>query len=151
MGGYYSEQGDKRKAFEYWSKAAALGFMDAHYNLSLMYDGDGIEKDEKKRIYHLEEAAIGGHPEARNNLAISEAKHGRLDRAVKHWIIAANMGDDESLKNLQNAYSRHPETKTYGFWPPENCLKRLFNLRHSETRNYSFRPPENSALSLICY
>ena len=130
MGGYYSEQGDKRKAFEYWSKAAALGFMDAHYNLSLMYDGDGIEKDEKKRIYHLEEAAIGGHPEARNNLAIMETKrgrmdsrsveevHGRLDRAFKHWVIAANMGHDISLEALKKFYQE-------GLFPKEEFAAAL--------------------------
>ena len=39
------------------------------YNLSLMYrDGQGVEKDKKKELYHLEEAAIGGHPDVRHNL-----------------------------------------------------------------------------------
>jgi TPR repeat protein len=40
--------------------------MDAHYNLSIMYsEGQGNEKDLKKKVYHLEEAAIGGHADAR--------------------------------------------------------------------------------------
>ena len=33
-----------------------------------------------------------------------ENDRGRLDRAVKHWIIAANMGHDASLEVLKNAY-----------------------------------------------
>ena len=30
----------------------------------LYRNGLGVEKDEKKELYHLEEAAIGGHPDA---------------------------------------------------------------------------------------
>jgi len=62
------------------------------------------EKDEKKEMYHLEKAAICGHIEARYNLAICEKMHDRIDRAVKHWIIAANMGHDDSLENLKLVY-----------------------------------------------
>jgi hypothetical protein len=39
----------------------------------------------------LEEAAIGGNPFARHNLALIEMKNGRPERAVKHYIIAANL------------------------------------------------------------
>mmetsp|Transcript_22373 Transcript_22373/g.45083 ORF Transcript_22373/g.45083 Transcript_22373/m.45083 type:complete len:106 (+) Transcript_22373:252-569(+) len=49
------------------------------------------EKDEKKEMYHLEKAAICGHIEARYNLAICEKMYDRIYRAVKHWIIAANV------------------------------------------------------------
>jgi hypothetical protein len=48
-------------AFQYWAKAAGLGDIEAHFNLSLMYrKGEGFEKDKKKELHHLEEAAIGG-------------------------------------------------------------------------------------------
>ena len=105
MGVIHKSKGDHKSAFKYFSKAAALGNKDAHYNLSFMYaDGEYVEKDEKKRVYHLEEAAIAGHPYARHNLGRVEESHGKMDRAVKHWIIAANMGSDKSLKTLKNAY-----------------------------------------------
>jgi tetratricopeptide (TPR) repeat protein len=106
MGGYYyGNKGDSKKAFEYYTKAAALGNMNAHYNLSCMYArGDGVEKDKKKELYHLEEAAIGGHAEARHNLGNVEATSDRIDRAMKHWIIAAKQGDGESLKSLKKAF-----------------------------------------------
>eukprot|EP00986_Skeletonema_menzelii_P007613 scaffold2995_cov135-Skeletonema_menzelii.AAC.3 len=68
------------------------------------HHGHGVEKDEKKTVYHLEEAAIGGHPVARHNLAYIEERRGKMDRAVKHMIIAANMGYDISLKALKNMY-----------------------------------------------
>ena len=33
-----------------------------------------------------------------------ENDRGRLDRAIKHWVIAANMGDDNSLEALKRSY-----------------------------------------------
>mmetsp|Transcript_33746 Transcript_33746/g.50627 ORF Transcript_33746/g.50627 Transcript_33746/m.50627 type:complete len:104 (-) Transcript_33746:12-323(-) len=53
------EKGNYNSAFEYFTRAAELGEMEAHYNLSCMYrDGLGVEKDKGKEIYHLEEAAL---------------------------------------------------------------------------------------------
>ena len=66
MGKRRRDEGDYKTALEYLTKAAELGNAEAHYNLSVMYrKGEGVEKDEKKEVYHLEEAAIAGHPEAR--------------------------------------------------------------------------------------
>ncbi len=79
----------------------------AHYNLSVMHQhGHGVEKDKKKQVYHLEQAAIGGHPDARNDLGCVELENGRLDRAVKHWIIAANLGHDDALDSLKEGFKR---------------------------------------------
>jgi TPR repeat protein len=58
MGSNCYREGDYEGAFEYMSKVAELGSLDGHYNLSILYRGG---KDEKKEVYHLEEAAIGGH------------------------------------------------------------------------------------------
>ena len=100
---FYREEYDK--TFEYYTKAAELGDMNAHFNLSVMYmQGQGVEKDETKKIFHLEEAAIGGHVYARHNLGCYEQRKGRNDRAVKHWTIAANLGHDPSMKSLKEYY-----------------------------------------------
>jgi hypothetical protein len=49
------KEGDYKSAFVYLSKAAELGDVDAHYGLSIMYEaGQGVEKDEKKKLHHLE-------------------------------------------------------------------------------------------------
>ena len=97
--------GDHRGAVGYCTKAAELGDVDAHYHLALMYQlGKGFKKDEKKASYHLECAVIGGHVDARYNLGYIEGENGRLDRAVKHWIIAANMGHVRSLEALKKLY-----------------------------------------------
>jgi TPR repeat protein len=60
-----------------------------------------LRRTRKKEIYHLEEAAIGGHPDARCNLACYEGINERYERAVKHWIIAANHGHDDSIQALK--------------------------------------------------
>ena len=101
-----SDQGDYKSAVEYWRKAAALGDVIAHYQLSVMYHNSwGVEKDEKRELYHLEQAAIGGHPGARHNLGLFEAKNnGNAERAVKHWFIAAKLGDDDSMEKVKKGY-----------------------------------------------
>jgi len=100
-----SKEGDYKGAAAYFTKAAGSGDISAHFDLSGMYrEGEGVEKDEKKHLHHLEQAAIGGHPNARHNLAIFEWKSGRAERTVKHFIIAANMGNDESLESLKKCY-----------------------------------------------
>ena len=55
-------------------------------------------------MHHLEEAAIGGHPIARHNLGSFEKNNGMIDRAVKHWIIAAKLGFDLSLDSVKELY-----------------------------------------------
>ena len=94
-------------AFQYLTKAAELGDIAAHYQLSLMHiNGEVDEKDEKKRVYHLEEASIGGHLNARYELAMVEVGIGmeRMDRAIKHWMIGANLGDEQSVTALKRSY-----------------------------------------------
>ena len=93
------------RAFECWKKAAELGDVEAHFKLGLLYhDGDGVEKNEGKYIHHLEEAVIAGHPQARFNLGVHENCNGNVDRAVKHWIIAAAQGEDRSMKALMEVF-----------------------------------------------
>ena len=105
IGFWYFDEGDYVGALKYDKMAAELGNANAHYNLSIAYSmGQGVENDEKKQVYHLEQAAILGHPDARYNLAWYEEKNGEIERAVKHWIIAANLGDDESIQKLKKYY-----------------------------------------------
>eukprot|EP00985_Skeletonema_marinoi_P000144 scaffold42_cov77-Skeletonema_marinoi.AAC.5 len=105
-------KGDYQSAFEYFTKAAELGNVDAHYQLAVMYDdGHGVEKDKGKEIYHLEEAAIGGHHDARFNLGWEEGNNDNFERAVKHWIISANLGDDGSIKILMEKFKEGKVSK----------------------------------------
>eukprot|EP00986_Skeletonema_menzelii_P014262 scaffold9220_cov88-Skeletonema_menzelii.AAC.3 len=105
MGSERCNEGDFKSAFEYWTRAAALGDVVSHYQLSILYrDGQGVEKDEQKELHHLTEAAIGGHPLARHNLGCFEGQRGHYDRAVKHFIIAAKLGNDRSLESVKDLY-----------------------------------------------
>ena len=98
-------KGDFIKAFELLNRAAELGDARAHYNLAYLYqNGKGVEKDREKEIYHREEAAICGHPEARYKLGCYENVNRNIDRAVKHWIIAATQGEDNSVTLLMEAF-----------------------------------------------
>ena len=105
MGTRRYEVGDNENAFDYWTRAASLSDVEAHYQVSVVYRiGHGVDKDMKRSLHHTEKAAIGGHPDARHSLGCLEAENGRMDRAVKHWIIAAKLGSDLSLENVKNAY-----------------------------------------------
>ena len=112
MGTILYGEGDCDAAVEYYMKASKLGDSEAHHLLGCMYwRGEGVEKDEEKAVYRMEQAAIGGHPSARHNLGEYEWKAGRMDRAVKHFIIAANLGREDSMKTLWKHYSKGNITK----------------------------------------
>ena len=113
MGTKRYHEGDYDSALEYWTKAAELGDnVEAHYQLSTVYAaGEGVEKDEEEEVYHLEKAAIGGHPEARYNIGCVEEENGNMERAVKHLIIAANHGYEKSMKELWECYKDGDITK----------------------------------------
>ncbi len=112
MGVKLYHEGDYDGALEYYTKAAELGDADAYCQLGFMYyEGDGVEEDEVKAVYHLEKASIGGHPHARHNLGCIEWGNGNMKRSVKHLIIAANLGCDESMKALWRHYSEGNITK----------------------------------------
>ena len=105
---YAAEQrnkGNNRVAFEYFSKAAELGDAEAHNRLAWLYQkGQGVENDEEKSFHHLEEAAIGGHPNARSILGCKEYSNGNVERAVKHFVIAAAQGEDNAIKILMEKF-----------------------------------------------
>ena len=101
------EKGEYQRAFEYLSKAAELGNVEAHYEVAHMYNEGGVvEMDEGKKLHHMEEAAIGGHRDAKYYLGGYEYNSGNIERAVKHWIIAATHGHDDSIKALMRKNSK---------------------------------------------
>jgi tetratricopeptide (TPR) repeat protein len=106
MGYNRSLEGDYQSALKYFTKATELDCAHTHYDLSILYgEGKGVEKDTEKQVYHLEQAAIAGHPTARHNLGCAEATYGRYERATKHFIIAASLGYHDSLNELRGLYA----------------------------------------------
>jgi tetratricopeptide (TPR) repeat protein len=107
MGKTRYQEGNYGEAFEYYTKAAALGDIESHFELSRLYrKGCGVAKDAKKEMYHLEEAAIGGHPIARIYIGNHEGENGRFVRATKHLIIASKLGHDDALETLKRNFRK---------------------------------------------
>ena len=103
-----AKKGYYEPAFKYFSKAADLGYVAAHNELSTVYRlGLGQQKDEKKELFHREQAAIGGHPVARYNLGAIELENGQLDRAINDcsetWIRSCVGSSQEIEPNRANA------------------------------------------------
>lgn len=96
------KKGDHDRAIEYWKKAVDLGdYVEAHNQLGARYqEGKGVEKDMEKAVYHMEIAAIGGHHISRCYLALIELHNGNMERAVKHFIIAAKLGSENAMEIL---------------------------------------------------
>ena len=65
----------------------------------------------KKAKYYFELAAMDGNAVARHNLCSVEAREGNMDRAVKHWMISAGIGYDNSLNYIRHAFSTGHATK----------------------------------------
>jgi TPR repeat protein len=92
---------DREKAIELYARAAELGSSEAHFALATNYDAEGNSKKEK---FHNEAAAMAGHEIARCNLGTTEAQSGNMERAVKHWIIAASAGCYNAMNNMLVAF-----------------------------------------------
>ena len=86
-----AKKGNIRRAFEYLTKAESDKRMGGKF------------------LYHLEEATIGGRPDARFRLACCEERKGRIDRAVKHStssqqainIISINCSEEDWSRNVR--------------------------------------------------
>jgi len=89
---------DLTKAMELYTKAANLGFSQAHGSLGdIYYEGGCL----KKAKFHYEAAAMAGHEEARCNLGAMEAHSGNIERALKHLRIAASAGCYNAMNYLR--------------------------------------------------
>ena len=107
---YNGKQGlpqDTKKACELWNQAVEFGSMRAHSSLAAACIG----VDKNKAIRHFKHAAIGGDGAARTILGAMEADSGKVDRATKHFMIAARNGNDESLKRIGEGYKAGLVTK----------------------------------------
>ena len=100
------------RAMELWLKAGELGCATSYGRIAYAYNnGEGVERDVKKANYYAEIAAMGGDATARHNLGVSEQIAGNMDRAVKHWMIAAGAGLDDSLEKIRQCYTNGDVTK----------------------------------------
>jgi TPR repeat protein len=105
-------QQDHEKAVELWLRSGELGYAGSYFNIgNSYYTGRGVESDVKKAVHYWELAAMGGHVIARHNLGCIEENAGNKDRAVKHYMIAAGAGDDDSLEQIRQCFLNGQATK----------------------------------------
>ena len=104
--GDYGLRQDYGKAFELMHKAGELGSTEAYSNIGYAYNyGQGVERDAEKGKRYNELAAIGGDVYARHNLGNNEYNARNMERALKHYMIAASFGYPESLKMIRELHS----------------------------------------------
>ena len=117
LGCYYSHGShglpqDHAKALELWHQAAELGNASSYYSIGNSYlQGNGVERDEKKANHCYELAAMGGHVNSRYNLGVLEKRAGNMDRALKHYMIAAGFGHTGSLEIIKTMFIHGNATK----------------------------------------
>jgi len=115
---HYNHEEDYESAFEYWTQAAELWAISMH--IIIVYfvlkgrggvicwgRRNGDTYSVLRRLLYFG----GGHAIARHYLALREKWCDRFDRAVKHFIIAANLGYDGSLKELKGCYAEGKASK----------------------------------------
>jgi len=103
---------DYQKAHELWLKAGELGCSSGYYNLASNYhEGKGVEINKRKARQYFELAAINGHLVARHNLGTFEIKAENYNLAVRHFLIAAKAGYEDSLEGVKIGYETGLVTK----------------------------------------
>ncbi|HVP64436.1 MAG TPA: tetratricopeptide repeat protein [candidate division Zixibacteria bacterium] len=91
------EEGDFRGAFRFLLRAAKLGHRGAQLNLGNFYtDGKGVQRNLKKGMYWYLLCYRGNDPSAANNIACTWRNEGQLQRALRWFKRAVEMGDDEA-------------------------------------------------------
>ena len=103
---------DWLKAHELYLKAGELGCAEAYSNLGCSYDnGTGVEIDKEKAKQYWELAAMNGSVIARYNLGYIEVQADNLQRAYKHFTLAARAGYKQSLDVVKIGYKHGLVTK----------------------------------------
>ena len=103
---------DYDKAFELFVRAGELGHAKAYCCVGYAYSiGEGVDIDKMKATQHFKLAAIEGNVNARYNLGNNEQRAGNMNRALKHYMIAAEGGEPDSLKEIRELYTNGYATK----------------------------------------
>ena len=110
--GRYGLKQNYNKALKLFLRAGELGYAASYFNIAQAYlNGEGVERDMKKAKHYYELAAMGGDAKARHNLGFFEEIEGNTSIAMKHYMIAAAAGYDNSLTNIRKGYMNGQATK----------------------------------------
>ena len=112
FGGRFGFPQDIEKSIKLWHQAAELGSAGAFFSIGNAYlHGSGVERDEEMAKHYWGLAAMGGDVSARQNLGVHEYNAGNMDRALKHYMIAAGMGCTGSLENIKRMFMNGEASK----------------------------------------
>ncbi|EJK48939.1 hypothetical protein THAOC_32222 [Thalassiosira oceanica] len=112
--GDFGLEKDRRKAVELWTEAAELGSIEAIFNLGVAYYyGDGVQEDNAKGIEFWSKAAMQGHVVSRHSLGNHEGRKGNYDRALRHYLVSAKMGYEESVEMIKMMFMDGIATKEH--------------------------------------
>ena len=135
-------QKDMRKAVELWTEAAELGSIRALHNLGFAYyNGKGVQEYKAKGIQFLEKAAMQGQVESRYQLGLIEGKKGNNDRAVRHFMISAKMGDRDSVETIKKyfvAKLASKEQHAQALKGYEDAIEEMKSHDRDEARNIGY-------------
>ncbi|KAL7523322.1 hypothetical protein ACHAWF_000476 [Thalassiosira exigua] len=96
---------DEKKGTRLYFEAYLKGCRGATEWVGLAYLlGRGVDRDFDLSIKWLTLAAVEGMVLARHELGLIERNAGNICRAMKHLLIAASAGNDESLKEVMQGY-----------------------------------------------
>ncbi|EJK64971.1 hypothetical protein THAOC_14236 [Thalassiosira oceanica] len=87
------------------SRGKAKGATNAHYF------GEGVQQDTAKAVEYYERAAMQGHVLTRHNLGAMEGKKKNNDRAARHYLISAKVGQENSIKTMKMMFADGIATK----------------------------------------
>ncbi|EJK77844.1 hypothetical protein THAOC_00296 [Thalassiosira oceanica] len=139
--GKYGLQEDSRKGVELYTEAVELGSVEALFNLGVVYDdGEGVQQNKAKAAECWTKAAIQGCPLSRHKIGCVEINdRGRYDRAVKHFLIAAKMGYEDSVEAIKRL-------SMVGIATKEQCTEALKGYQDAVEEMKSHDRDEASAL-----
>lgn len=101
----YSSEGKEEKAFEYYVKAAEMGYTDAYYNVANAYlNGFGVERDFDKAFEWFRKAADSGDTYAKLKLAECYKRGaGCKKNYAAAMALYQQIADDRSLRKYSCA------------------------------------------------
>lgn len=103
---------DLQMAMKLYSCAGELKNADSYGRLGDMHrNGEGVEANIETANHYYTLAAMGGSVTDRYKLGTAELMKGDVDRAVKHWMISAGCGDDNSLASIREWYEKGRASK----------------------------------------
>eukprot|EP00986_Skeletonema_menzelii_P000643 scaffold184_cov122-Skeletonema_menzelii.AAC.3 len=121
MGSKCHREGDYKGAFECWTKAVELGSVQAHYQLSIMYQlGEGVKRDKKKGVHHLEQRQRFGQRFPRDYPIALTPQHNFTTR--EH-----DENDDQNGDSIQLAVRIPSMSHTFNSQTNTGCYMKFIN------------------------